>query len=48
MNRLLRTLMLTAALGAVAAGSLVAQRGAPMTDAVKAERWKTENELAWG
>ncbi len=46
MGSIARTMMLAAALGAVAAGSLPAQPGGQMTDSAKAERWQIENELA--
>ena len=46
MGKVLWRLMLSSALGAVVAVSVLAQRGAPMTDAARAERWQIENELA--
>jgi len=46
MRRIFRNLMLAAAVGIVAAGSLPAQSRGQMTDSVKAIRWAVENELA--
>ena len=42
----LATCLLTAALAAAATIAVPAQRGGPMTDDQKAERWRVENELA--
>ena len=46
MRRIIATLMLTAALAAAVTTVVPAQRGGPLTDEAKAERWKIENELA--
>jgi len=46
MHRITRALMFALAASIAATVSGLAQRGAPMTDAAKAERWQIENELA--
>ena len=46
MRRTIGRLMLAAAIAVAASTVVPAQRGAPLTDEAKAERWKIENELA--
>lgn len=46
MGRIVRTLMIAAALGTIAAGRLPAQPGRQTPDSLKAVRWAVENELA--
>ncbi len=46
MRRSVATVMFAAALTAAGTIVLPAQRGGPMTDETRAERWRVENELA--